>query len=70
MEVILETTDIVEISFVKMLLSQEGIEVYVFDQNMSLLEGSISIIPVRIMALSHESNFARSILRKNGILSV
>ena len=67
MEVILKTTDITQVSFVKMLLSSEGIEVHVLDQHMSLLEGSINILPMRIMVLSSESNAARSILNLNGI---
>ena len=67
MEVILKTTDITQVSFVKMLLSSEGIKVHVLDQHMSLLEGSINILPMRIMVLSSESNAARSILNLNGI---
>ena len=67
MEVILKTTDITQVSFVKMLLSCEGIKVHVLDQHMSLLEGSINILPMRIMVLSSQSNAARSILNLNGI---
>ena len=47
MEVILKTTDITQVSFVKMLLSCEGIKVHVLDQHMSLLEGSINILPIK-----------------------
>ena len=67
MKVILETTDITQVSFVKMLLSSVGIEAFVFDQNMSVLEGSINILPVRIMVLASDSLSARSILNQNGI---
>ena len=67
MEVILKTTDITQVSFVKMLLSSEGIEVHVLDQNMSLLEGSINILPMRIVVLSSEYNAAKTILNLNGI---
>ena len=70
MEVILKTTDITQVSFVKMLLSSEGIEVHVLDQNMSLLEGSINILPMRIMVLSSEYNAAKTILNLNGIETV
>ena len=66
----MKTTDITQVSFVKMLLSSEGIEVHVLDQNMSLLEGSINILPMRIMVLSSEYNAAKTILNLNGIETV
>lgn len=68
MEVILQTTDITQIPFVKMLLSSEGIETYVFDQNISVLEGSINIFPIRIMVLVKDSEVANRVLKENGIL--
>ena len=67
MEVILQTTDITQIPFVKMLLSSQGIQSFVIDQNMSMLEGSINILPIRVMVLSSDSSIARSILNENGI---
>ena len=67
MEVILQTTDLTQIPYVKMLLSSVGIEAFVFDQNMSVLEGSINILPIRIMVLVGDSLAARSILDQNGI---
>ena len=70
MEVILKTTDITEVSYVKMLLSCEGIGVHVLDQNMSSLEGSINVFPMRIVVLSSESSAARRILNLNGILTL
>ena len=68
MEVIFQTTDITQIPFVKMLLSSEGIEAYVFDQNISVLEGSINIFPIRIMVLVKDSEVANRVLKENGIL--
>ena len=41
MEVILRSTDITQIPYVKMLLSSEEINVFVFDENISLLEGCL-----------------------------
>ena len=67
MEVILLTTDITQIPFVKFLLSSEGIEAYVFDEHMSSIEGSINILPIRIMVLSSDVTIARNILKRNGI---
>ena len=68
MEVILRTTDITQIPFVKMLLSSEGIIVFVFDENISLLEGSINIFPIRVMVSVSDALKARNILVENGIL--
>ena len=68
MEVILRTTDITQIPYVKMLLSSEGINAFVFDENISLLEGSINILPIRLMVLASDALKARNILLENGIL--
>ena len=70
MEVILQTTDITQIPFVKMLLSSQGIQAFVFDSNMSVLEGSINILPIRVMVLSSDSVNARNILIENVILTL
>ena len=68
MEVILRTTDITQIPYVKMLLSSEGINAVVFDENISLLEGSINIFPIRVMVSVSDALKARNILHENGIL--
>jgi hypothetical protein len=68
MEVILRTTDIIQIPYVKMLLSSEGINAFVFDENISLLEGSINIFPIRVMVSVSDALKARNILHENGIL--
>ena len=68
MEVILRTTDITQIPYVKMLLSSEGINAFVFDKNISLLEGSINIFPMRVMVSASDALKARNILLENGIL--
>ena len=70
MEVLLQTTDITQIPYVKMLLSSEGIQSYVFDQNISLLEGSINIFPIRLMVSVRDAYEARDILMQNGILTL
>ena len=70
MEVILRSTDITQIPYVKMLLSSEGINVFVFDDNISLLEGSINIFPIRVMVSVSDALKAKNILVENGILMV
>ena len=68
MEVILRTTDITQIPYVKMLLSSEGINAFVFDENISLLEGSLNIFPIRVMVSVSDALKSRNILVENGIL--
>ena len=68
MEEILRSTDITQIPYVKMLLSSEGINVFVFDENISLLEGSINIFPIRVMVSVSDALKARNVLVENGIL--
>ena len=70
MKAILQTTDITQISYVKMLLYSEGIQVYVFDENISVLEGSINIFPVRVMVSTSDFVEAKNILVENGILTL
>jgi len=49
MEELLRTNDLVLISFVESLLREAGIDLWVADQNMSIIEGSLGVLPRRIM---------------------
>ena len=69
MEVILRSNNIVQICFAKGLLCSEGIEFFVFDDNMSFLEGSINAFPIRLMVLENHFAEAQIILSENGIIS-
>jgi len=55
---IVRTNDLVLLSFVEALLREQDIDHVVFDSNMSILEGSLGILPRRIMVA--EGNFARA----------
>lgn len=46
---LLRTNDVVALSFVRALLREAGIVHLVMDENMSILEGSIGVIPRRIL---------------------
>ncbi|APZ53074.1 DUF2007 domain-containing protein [Salipiger abyssi] len=67
MEELLRTTDITLIPLVKTLLDEEGIDSFELDVNMSVLEGSLGILPRRLMVRSDEIDDARRILRMNGV---
>ena len=67
MEELLRTTDITLIPLAKTLLDAEGIDSFELDVNMSVLEGSIGILPRRLMVRTGEADHARQILRENGV---
>ena len=67
MKELLRSNDPTVIAFAKALLDGEGIEVFELDVNMSVLEGSIGILPRRIMVRDADHFMASSILRDNDI---
>jgi hypothetical protein len=67
MEELLKTNDLVLISFVEALLRDAGIEPWIADQNMSIIEGSLGVLPRRIMVPSDDLDQARRLLVDAGI---
>ena len=67
MEEVLKTNDPALLSFATALLSGEDIEVAVFDVHMSIMEGSIGILPRRVMVAEEDAAKARRILQDNGL---
>lgn len=67
MKELLRTTDPTLIPFAKALLHGEDIACFEFDVNASILEGSIGILPRRLMVADAELFIARAILKDNGI---
>lgn len=63
MKEILRTTDPTVIAYAKALLSGEGIDWFEMDVHMSVLEGSIGILPRRLMVRQADLFMARSVLR-------
>ncbi|MXU64004.1 putative signal transducing protein [Oceanomicrobium pacificus] len=67
MQEILRTNDPVLISFCTAMLQAEDIEVFVFDVHMSVLDGSIGILPRRLMVDRDEYARARKVLIDNDV---
>ena len=67
MEELLRTTDITLIPLARTLLESEGIASFELDVNMSVLEGSIGILPRRLMVRSSDLARARTVLWANGV---
>ena len=64
---LIRTNDAVVISFVEALMRDAGIGCFVADQNMSVLDGSVGILPRRVMVEAEKADAARRILRDAGI---
>jgi hypothetical protein len=67
MEEIIRTNDLVLISFIESLLREAEIPFVVADQNMSVIEGSLGILPRRILVESGSVEEARGLLTEAGI---
>jgi hypothetical protein len=67
MQELIRTTDPTLIAFAEALLAGEGIETFQIDVHMSVLEGSIGILPRRLMVQAGDLTRARRTLRDNGV---
>lgn len=67
MEELLKTNDPTIISFATALLRAEDIDCFVFDVHTSVLEGSLGVLPRRLMVARRDLFMARAILNDNGI---
>lgn len=64
---LMRTNDAVVLSFVQSLLKDAGIETLIADQNMSVLDGSLGILPRRILVPDEDADEARTIVAEAGI---
>ncbi|HRP79147.1 MAG TPA: DUF2007 domain-containing protein [Aquamicrobium sp.] len=64
---LLRTNDAVLISFVEALLRDAGLAFFVADNNMSVVEGSLGILPRRVMVAEGDIGEARRLLADAGI---
>jgi hypothetical protein len=64
---LLRTNDIVLVSAVEALLSGAGINHLVFDQNMSVIEGSLGVLPRRLLVAEEDLDSARELLTEAGL---
>ena len=67
MKELLRTNDITITAFAKALLQGEGIEVFEMDVNMSILDGSLGILPRRLMVRDQDHFVATATLKANDI---
>ena len=64
MREVLKTNNPVELNFAEVILADAGIESIVFDGHMSVMDGSMVILPRRLMVADSEADQALAILRE------
>ncbi len=69
MKEILRTTDPLLITRATDLLAQEGIMSFPLDQYMSVLEGSLGILPRRLMVADRDHFMASAVLRDHDLIA-
>lgn len=67
MKELVRTNNQVLISAIGALLDGAGIKHVVFDQNMSVMEGSVGILARRILVADEDADQARQLLRDAGL---
>ena len=67
MKELLRTTDPTVMAYASALLKGEGIDCFPIDVHMSVLEGSIGILPRRLMVADEEYALAARVMRDNQI---
>lgn len=67
MKELLRSNDPVLISFLSALLKDADIPFTVVDQNMSILDGSIGILPQRMLVIDDKLDTARQLVRDAGL---
>ena len=67
MKELLRTTDPTLIAFAQMLLRGEDIACFEFDVNTSIIEGSIGILPRRLMVADRDHFVATAVMRDNDV---
>ena len=67
MKELLRTTDPTLMAFAQMLLRGEDIACFEFDVNTSIIEGSIGILPRRLMVADRDHVVATAVMRDNDV---
>ena len=67
MKELIRTNDAVLLSFAESLMKDAGIACLIADQNMSIFEGSLGLLPRRFLVAEDEADKARRILVDAGL---
>ena len=64
---LVRTNDTVLVSFIEVLLRDAGVNVIIADQNMSVLEGSLGVLPRRVLIDEADEEQAKALLADAGV---
>jgi hypothetical protein len=64
MQDVLRTNDPVLLDFARVLLADAGIEAVIFDGHMSVMDGSLGLLPRRLMVSDEDAAAARRVLKE------
>jgi len=67
MKELLHTNDITVIAYANAILNDSGIAVFELDVNTSILEGSIGILPRRLMVREADLTVAQTLMRDHNV---
>jgi hypothetical protein len=67
MRELIQTNDSILLSYVEVLLRDAGIDTTVLDRNMSALEGSIGVLPRRVLVAADDWSRASRVLTEAGL---
>ncbi|KOF15954.1 MULTISPECIES: DUF2007 domain-containing protein [Ensifer] len=67
MKELIRTNDVVLLSFAESLMKDAGINCLIADQGMSILEGSLGLLPRRFLVPDDDADAARRILIEAGL---
>lgn len=67
MEELLRTNDMVLISYIESILNEADLSHFVMDINTSVIEGSLGVLPRRIMVVTEDINQARRLVKEADI---
>ncbi len=64
MRAVLKTNNIVQLNFAEAVLKDAGISTVIFDTQMSMTEGSVGVLPRRLMVADADFAQAQHVLRE------
>lgn len=64
MEEIFRTNDLVKLSYIRHVLAEDGIEVFVLDEHTAMIDGRGPMVPIRVTVHEDLADRARWLLRE------
>jgi hypothetical protein len=64
---LLRTNNLIALSYAQSVLAEAGIPSFLLDAHMSTIEGSLGVLPRRLMVSKEHADKAKSLLRSAGL---